>query len=53
MKTTTVMATIEAVWVMEDCIPSVATEEDKQKIAEAIKEDIGADHVIVTMLKDF
>lgn len=49
----TVMATIEAIWTMEECTPSVATNEDKLKIAEVIKEDIGADHVVVTMLKDF
>ena len=49
----TVMAQIEAVWVMDGCEPSIATEEDKKKIAEAIKEDIEADHVVVTFLKDF
>ena len=49
----TVMATIEAIWIMEDRTPSIATNEDKLKIAEAIKEDIGADHVVVTMMKVF
>ena len=50
---TTVMAKIEAIWVMDGCQASIATEEDKKKIEEAIKEDIGADHVVVTFLKDF
>ena len=50
---TTVMATVEVIWVMEDCIASVTTKEHMEKIADAIKDDLGADHVVITTLKDF
>ena len=48
-----VMAQIEVVWVLDDCEPSIATEEDKKKLADAIKDDLDADHVTITYLKDF
>lgn len=53
MKTTTVMATIEVVWVIEDCEAPASTNEDKEMLRKAIKEDLSADHVIVSDLKVF